>query len=69
MSFSSFDILSPKITLNYHGNNCHSSRLGGLLSLCLFIVLALIIFYYFFELFLPNNYSSFIYEDYINNEK
>jgi hypothetical protein len=69
MKFSSLDVLSPKITLNYKGNNCHSSTLGGFLSLCLFVLLFIIIFYYFWELFLPNNYSSFIYEDNINNEK
>ena len=69
MKFSSLDVLSPKITLNYKGNNCHSSRMGGFLSLCFFVLLFIIIFYYFWELFLPNNYSSFIYEDNINNEK
>ncbi len=69
MAFSSFDILSPKITLNYHGNNSHSSRIGGLLSLCLLVLLFIIIFYYLWEIFQPQYYSSFIYKDNIINGK
>ena len=66
MTISSLDFLSPKITLNYKGNSSHSSRIGGLLSLCLFVLLFIIIFYYFWEIFHPTYFSSFISE--INEE-
>ena len=69
MSLSSLDILSPKITLNYNGNNCHASRIGGFLSFSLLVLLCIIIFYYFWDIFEPKYYSSFIYEDNVINNK
>ena len=69
MSLSSFDILSPKITLSYNGNNCHASRIGGFLSFSLLVLLCIIIFYYFWDIFEPKYYSSFIYEDNVINDK
>jgi hypothetical protein len=69
MSFSSLDFISPKITLNYKGNNSHASRIGGLLSLCLLIIIFILIFYCFWDLIDPKYCSSFIYdEDVIKNK-
>lgn len=45
MPFSSFDLISPKITLYYKGHNSHVSRLGGFLSICLIIIICTIIVY------------------------
>ena len=69
MSFSSFDFISPKITLTYNGYNSHVSRIGGFLSLCFCFLIFIIIFYYFWEIISPKYYTSFIYTDYSNNNK
>jgi hypothetical protein len=69
MSFSSFDFLSPKITLNYNGHDSHASRIGGFLSLCYLVIICIIIFYCFWGLIKPYYYSSFIYEENINENK
>ena len=70
MSFSSFDFISPKITLYYNGHNSHISRIGGLLSLCLIIIIFIIIFYSFWDLIEKKYSTSFIYEqNIINNQK
>ena len=68
MSFSSFDFLSPKITLNYYGHHSHVSRIGGLLSICFLIIICILIFYCFWELIQPKFYSSFIYEEDVNDK-
>ena len=69
MSFSSFDFISPKITLYYNGHNSHISRIGGLLSLCLLILIFIIIFYTFWGLIEMKYSTSFIYEQNINNNQ
>ena len=69
MSLSSFDYISPKITLYYNGHNSHISRIGGFLSLCLSIIICIIIFYYFWYFISPKYCTSFIYTDNSNNNK
>ena len=69
MNISSFDFISPKITLKYNGRNSHVSRIGGFLSLCLSIIFCLLIFYFFWNLFEPKLYSSFLYEESANDNK
>ena len=69
MSFSSFDFLSPKITLNYNGHSSHTSRIGGFLSICYLVIICIIIFYCFWGLIKPYYCSSFIYEENINENK
>ena len=68
MSFSSFDFLSPKITLNYYGHHSHVSRIGGLLSICFFFIICILIFYCFWELIEPKYCSSFIYDQDVNDK-
>jgi len=63
MTISSFDLISPKITLNYNGHNSHISRVGGFLSLCLLITLLISVFYYIWGLINPRHYSTFLYEE------
>ena len=69
MSFSSFDFISPKITLYYNGHKSHNSSIGGLLSLCLLIIIFIIIFYSFWNLIEMKFSTSFIYEQNINNNQ
>ena len=69
MPFYSFDLISPKITLNYKGNNSHVSRIGGFLSLCLIIILCTLIVYCFIGLLGKKYYTSCIYEENINQGK
>ena len=66
MSISSFDFISPKITLKYNGRNSHISRLGGFLSLCLSIIICILVFYCFWSLFEPRFYSFLLYEENAN---
>jgi len=68
MSFSSFDFISPKITLYYNGHNSHISRIGGFLSICLFIIICIIIFYSFWGLIETKYCTSFIYKENVNNK-
>ena len=68
MPFSSFDLISPKITLYYKGHNSHVSRLGGFLSICLIIIICTIIVYCILGLIEKKYYSSFVYEENINHE-
>jgi hypothetical protein len=69
MTISSFDLISPKITLNYNGHNSHISRIGGFLSLCLIITLCISIFYYVWGLINPRHYSTFLYEENVEDSK
>jgi len=69
MKISSLDFISPKITLKYNGRNSHVSKIGGLLSLCLSIIICIFGFYCFWSLFEPRFYSSFLYEENINDYK
>mgnify|MGYP006873041801 CR=1 FL=1 len=69
MQISSFDFISPKITLKYNGRNSHISRIGGFLSLCLFIIICISTFYCFWSLFEPKFYSSLLYEENTNDNK
>jgi hypothetical protein len=69
MPISSFDLISPKITLNYNGHNSHISRIGGFLSLCLIITLGFSIFYYVWSLVNPRNYSTFLYKENVDDNK
>ena len=69
MPISSFDLISPKITLKYKGNNSHISRIGGFLSLCLLITLCISIFYFVWGLINPKNYSTFLYKENIEDSK
>ena len=69
MTIESFDLISPKITLNYNGHNSHISRIGGFLSICLLTILCVSIVYYFWGITNPRNYSTFIYEENIEDNK
>ena len=69
MSISSFDFISPKITLNYNGRNSHISRIGGFLSLCLSIIICILVFYCFWSLIEPRFYSFLLYEENANDNK
>ena len=69
MQISSFDFISPKITLNYNGRNSHISKLGGFLSLCLSIIICILVFYCFWSLFEPKFYSFLLYEENANDNK
>ena len=69
MKISSFDFISPKITFKYNGRNSHISKIGGFLSLCLSIIICILGFYCFWGLFEPRFYSSFLYEENINDNK
>jgi hypothetical protein len=69
MPLSSFDFLSPKITLFYSGHNSHISRIGGLLSFIFLIVLILIIIDCLFQIINPQISSIFIYEHTIEDYK
>ena len=69
MPISSFDFISPKITLKYNGRNSHISRIGGFLSLCLSIIICISVFYYFWGLIEPRYYSSLQYEENVGDNK
>ena len=69
MPISSFDFISPKITLKYNGRNSHISRIGGFLSLCLFITICILVFYCFWSLIEPRFYSFLLYEENSNDSK
>ena len=69
MPISSFDFISPKITLKYNGRNSHISRIGGFLSLCLSIIICISVFYYFWGLIEPRYYSSLLYEENVGDNK
>jgi len=69
MTISSFDLISPKITLNYNGHNSHISRVGGFLSICLLTTLCISIFYYIWGLINPRHYSTFLYEENVEDRK
>ena len=69
MALTSIDFLSPKITLYHKGRNSHVSQIGGLLSLCLLILIFIIIFYIIWDIINPKLFSLFIYEKYNINNK
>jgi hypothetical protein len=69
MSLSSIDLLSPKITLFYRGNNSHISQLGGLLSTIFLITLIIFSINFFFQIIDPQINSVFSYEQYLGDLK
>ena len=69
MPLSFLDFLSSKITLYYNGHDTHRSHVGGLLSLIYLILLALLLFNFFIEIFYPKSNSLLIYEENIKESK
>jgi hypothetical protein len=51
MQLSSFDYLSPKITMYYNGQNSHISHLGGLLSIFFFSILVFLTINFLYDVF------------------
>ena len=62
MQLSSFDFLSPKITMYHNGHNSHISHIGGLLSVLFFIILFFLAFNFLYDIFEPRIDSMYVYE-------
>ena len=57
MFLKQIDILSPEITLYFKGNLSHSSKISGILTIIVFILIILCSLYFFGELFNRKNSS------------
>ena len=64
MIFKTIDILSPNITFYFKSNKSHTSIIGGLLTLLLFICLVLLIIKYVIYNPLPNKNSLNIFRNF-----
>ena len=67
MFIANFDFLSPKITLFYERDERHSSIASGIVSICLFILILVLVAYLSIDFLFKKNPTSFYFHSYEND--
>ena len=67
MFIANFDFLSPKITLFYERDERHSSIASGIVSICLFILILVLVGYLSIDFIFKKNPTSFYFHSYEND--